>query len=238
MVLALAACGDEDTAAPTQAPASTVPDALANLDETEAPEPTIDVNAVSQKLNVELIERTIPHSGYVDSTEVYMLVTNNSDVTCDVTAKVVFYDKDGVIVDTQDDSEWAFAPGTTVCMFVYTDYEFEKYDYTVTPKAPSGAYLPVDKDPTIDVTTATDKDGLIVSVTNNGSLPIEPSDGCYIFYYSGSELVRVNQCCVTGEDDSAIQPGATAKAKDEFGDLVYDSYKYYFHYYNYDDHAE
>lgn len=240
MVLALAACGDEDTAAPTQAPASTVPaslqndddidyDALANLDETEAPEPTIDVDAVSQKLSVEKFEQTVHQSGVKDGIGVTLLVTNNSDVTCDLTAKAVFYDKDDIIVDTQEVTEHAVAPGTTVCMHVGTTNTV-KYDYTVTPKAPSGAYLPVDKDLTVDVTPAVDKDGLIFSVTNNSSLPAEPG-GCYILYFSGSELVRVDQCAPVGEDDRTIPAGATAKAKDEFGDLVYDSYKYYFHYY-------
>lgn len=245
MVVALSACGEEDPVVlPTQAPASTVPaflknndetdysdidyDALANVDQTEAPEP-FDTDAVSKKLNVEVVEF---HPESSNGTDLYLLVTNNSDVTCDVTAKAVYYDKDGIILDTQETTELAFAPGTTIVMSVCTSrQDWDKYEYTVTPKAPSDDYLPVDKDMTVNLTTAADKDGLIVSVTNNSSLTVD-AGFCWIFYYSGNKLVRVGQCAPVGEDDRTIQPGATVKAKDTFPkDLTYDSYKYYYHAY-------
>lgn len=250
MVASLAACGNSGSNAPTQAPApnndtssaannqnsgsatvasgdnsgsgdnggsgmGAVSDKITG--ETQAPG-AFDATAVSSKIGVEAIVYT---SSYTNS--LYLLLTNNSGVACDVSGNVDFYDKSDKIVGTKENSEYAFAPGTTIAMRFDCDDEFKKYEYTISAKEPR-LYNPVDQDLSCEVTTATKK--AIISVTNNGKETAEFVEYT-AFYYAGDKLVATDWGFV-GDSNSQILAGATQKDESHCYE-DFDSVKVYLH---------
>ncbi len=157
------------------------------------------------------------------SNDLFLILTNNSGVDCDISLSVDLYDDSGKIVGTDSKSVVAFANGTSIAININNDDKFSKYEYTLTAKELS-YYHCVDQNLSCEITTATEK--AIISVKNNGEENAQFVE-YYALFYKGNSICDYDWGFID-DDDSEIKVGATQKKEANcYSD--FDSVKVYIH---------
>ena len=205
MIAFLAGCSksaadtDSQSDEPTSAAVNGYPD---NDDDEKEEFPTVaDFDAAKVAKAME-VSAEVFDTGY--SHVLYLFITNNAGVDCDLTLSVDLFDEDGSLVKTTTGFIDAFADGTTVAENFYSEEAFATYEYKINASAISYHY-PVDKDLTAAVETADDK--AVISVANSGKKAAKYVE-FFAFFYNGDELVGTDWGYCS-DSDNEIKPGDT-----------------------------
>lgn len=222
----LAGCGgsgdtantDSQSDEPTSATANGYPD---NDDDEKEEYPTVadfDAAAAAKAMEVSAERYDTDYSHVL-----YLFITNNAGVDCDIAINVDLFDADGSLITTTTGFIDAFAAGTTVAENFYSEEAFATYEYKITASAIS-YHFPVDNDLKTAVDTA--ENTAAVSITNNGSKAAKYVE-YFAFFYSGGELVGTDwgYCC---DSDKEIKPGDTQSSEAHCYE-AFDDVKVYIH---------
>jgi hypothetical protein len=153
----------------------------------------------------------------------FMIITNNSDKTLEISSASLAYSKDGEIIGAADSSFDALGSGCTSVMYELfeTTDTIDHYETELTTSS-SGYYESVIQDMTY---TQNDiKKGAVYQVTNNGDSAAKFVEG-YALFFSGKELVAYDRIYFT-DDDNEIKSGKTI-SKQLTTSKEYDNIEFY-----------
>ncbi|MBE7036600.1 MAG: copper amine oxidase N-terminal domain-containing protein [Ruminococcaceae bacterium] len=131
-----------------------------------------------------------------------LVVKNNSDIHCRLSANVQFKDANGNLVGVQEEEIMAFEAKQEACLVFANDIEFAdfSYDFNVSQLK---YYDCVTSAIAVDVITLPEK--AIISATNNGSVAAEFLE-YNILYLKNGKVVDRDWGFLT-DDDSELKPG-------------------------------
>lgn len=149
-----------------------------------------------------------PAKGYTWSTSMYhylgLVVRNNTPLTVEIEANVVFKDASGKIVGAKNSSEYAFESGCDIALIFSSDISFDSYEYDISA-SPETYYSPVLSSLEYEVTINESK--AILSVTNTGSKAAQFVEA-YVLFMNDDEVVYYSSHYIT-DNDNEIKPGKT-----------------------------
>lgn len=153
-----------------------------------------------------------------DSTTWYLAVTNNSDQAIAIRFNGIAYDASDIPIGADFADVEVVGPGqTTFCDFhLYNVKNVARMEYT-----PSFSADPYYEDVLANLSyeCSTNEKNVIVTVTNNGSVPAEYVHGLALFLDDSGKVVYAGTAYFT-DDDGEIKPGANITEQ-------INTYKYY-----------
>jgi len=146
---------------------------------------------------------------------------NNAMVIDELELQVKYYDKDGNIVDVEDDGHDMVLPGYTVVSKLDAPKTYEKYESVVSvelgshPKYENHSKL-------VDVKSNKGENNIIVQITNNDKVTIEEAEFVVVLY-QGSDVSYVSY----SKDVYDIDAGKTVTEKVSTYNHKFDRYEVY-----------
>lgn len=220
---ALTGCGSDDTASSNN---NTAQNADGSGDQNSAPSAE-DAAKGEAADGLEVVAETYHASEYYG--KVLLIVTNKTGKVIRLKANADFYDENGALLNSDDDSEGDIAPDSTVCLGgLISDGDFADYSYKVTYTVDEWSTHSVDQDLTMEYEH--DNEKVTVSITNHGELPASYVGYRAIFYKNGEITYEDSGAC--DDDDNEIKPGAACTGETKYNgdyDKGFDDVKVYFH---------
>ncbi len=133
-----------------------------------------------------------------------LVIKNNTDINCDLTADVLFKDASGNLVGADKNSTDAFEAHQETCLIFSNDIEFSDFSYELNVSKVK-YYDCITSSLTTQITQLPEK--AIISITNNGSKPAKYVEYNILFFKNGKVINR-DWGYVTDDDDE-IKIGCT-----------------------------
>ncbi|MCR5449768.1 MAG: hypothetical protein K6F23_10260 [Solobacterium sp.] len=143
----------------------------------------------------------------IGNTLYYLVVKNNSEYDAAINANGTAYDANNTVIGAADASINVIGPGQTSICYFYFDgcTNIDHVDYQMFYE--TDLYYE-DILHNLAVESTVNSNNVIVSVTNNGSVPAEFVEAYALFFDDSHNLVYVDSNYIT-DNDSEIKPGAT-----------------------------
>lgn len=157
-------------------------------------------------------------SKYSKKYEIAYVLENTSDFDLDVQIDAFAYDNKGEIIDKDSSSEACLGAGCKYPFHISFDEKPVKYDYKISVSK-SNFSSPVKN---LKYKTNISGENVIISITNNGDLPVDFAEA-YVLFMKDGKMVDLRHTYTT-DVDSEIKPGNTEVGKvsctKDFDDII------------------